>query len=70
MKEVPLHITVESLEEVSTVAYVVIFGSSDAPLVRLLLQGVRLTLALVTAPSPNFFIFPKLKTEYCSTAFQ
>ena len=33
IKEVPLHITAECLEEVSTMAFFMIFGSSDAPLV-------------------------------------
>ena len=37
VKEVPLHITAECLEEVTTVAYFMIFGSSDAPLVRMTL---------------------------------
>lgn len=32
IKEVPLHMTAECLEEVSTMAYFMIFGSSDAPL--------------------------------------
>ena len=35
-KEIPLHITAECLEEVSTMAYFMIFGSSDAPLVSLM----------------------------------
>ena len=33
VKEVSLHITAECLDEVTTVAYFMIFGSSDAPLV-------------------------------------
>lgn len=33
VKEVPLHMTAECLEEVTTMAYFMIFGSSDAPLV-------------------------------------
>ena len=37
VKEVPLHITAECLEEVTTVAYFMIFGSSEAPLVRMTL---------------------------------
>ena len=36
VKEVPLHITAECLEEVTTMAYFMIFGSSDAPLVSLM----------------------------------
>ncbi|XP_068693384.1 hydrocephalus-inducing protein homolog [Montipora foliosa] len=32
VKEIPLHITAECLEEVTSVAYFMIFGSSDAPL--------------------------------------
>lgn len=33
IKEVPLQITAEFLEEIQTVAYLMIFGSSDQPLV-------------------------------------
>ena len=56
-KEIALHITAECLEEVSTMAYFMIFGSSDAPLVGLM--NFKLTFPNMRPRNVFFFFFKK-----------